>query len=307
VEILRATLRAEIWRGHATACDRAALVLIAALNAVLRFYRSYVQALLDLPSAGIEGASAPSEGRAKRQLTRMLSRISCAVEERVGPTASAPTAAAAAAEASNLARFCREAQAGQAPVAKSGVCSDVLLAFASAFKREGGRVCAFMAETHFAETRRQTLKEISYPRHEVTQQSLLAGACEAARGFLDETIDGRSAAASPQACDAVIRIIVQYWVRAFRKAPPRLSSTTVSSITADEAVLRQLAARFGAEAMWVSLQSSDDPLQPLREVRQMLSNPLPETVSLGAARLEVVLGVERGAALASAVRSTIAR
>lgn len=314
LEILRTTLSGEIWRGHAAACDRAALVLVAALNAVLRFYRSYLQSVLGLPTNANDCpvACGAGGGRAKRRLSSVLSRLSkhginCAVEERSTTSASASTAATTAAEAANLTRFCREAQAGRAPIAHSGICADVLLAFAGAFEREGARSCAFIAERHFAETHRQTLKEISYSRRELTQQSLVAGACEAARGFLDETIHGRSAAGAPQACDAVIRTIVQYWVRAFRRAPPRSSNTIVLSITADEAALRQLAARFGAEAMWANSLTADDPLQPLHEVRQMLSDPSPEAASLGSERLEVLLGAERGAALAAAVRSSISR
>jgi hypothetical protein len=38
----------------------------------------------------------------------------------------------------------------------------------------------------------------------------------------------------------------------------------------------------------------------------MLGDPSPEAVSVGAKRLEVILGVDRGAALAIAVRSAIA-
>merc|ERR1712178_676082 len=216
-------------------------------------------------------------------------------------------AAAASAEAANLAKFCREAEASRAPIAHSGVCSDVLPAFAGAFEREGSRLCAFIGEKHFAETHKQVLKSISYSRFDQSQQSVVAGACESARGFLDETIDGRSAAGAPQACDALIWIIVQHWIKAFRRAPPKDSSAALASITADEAVLRQLAVRFGAEAMWSNLQISDEPLQPLREVRQMLNDPSPETVELGAERLEVILGVERGTALANAVRLVTAR
>merc|ERR1711959_235769 len=77
-----------------------------------------------------------------------------------------------------------------------------------------------------------------------------------------------------QLCDAVIRDIVQNWVRAFRRGPPRVQCTQVPSlavgISADEGVLRRLAARFGAEAIWVNLPSTEEPLQPLREVRQSL-------------------------------------
>jgi len=255
-------------------------------------------------------AAGPSVGKAKRQLNKVLSRLG--KQERGSPStpASRAAGAAAVAEAARLTSFCREAQVELTPTPDTDVCLDVLLAFAGAFEREGSQLCAFVAEAHFAELHRQTLKEISFGSsfHEASR---LVGVCEVARSFLDETLANPDTFGSAQICDAVIRKIVQHWIRAFRRGPPRLASQTASSATtsmdADMALLRQLSAQFGAEALWVSAASTDDPLQPLREVRQMLSDPSTENISLGAARLEAVLGVEGGAALASAVRQAIAR
>jgi len=311
LELLQGVLQGEAWQGHAAACDRSASVLIAALNAVLRSYRKCARALLGLPDAGV---SRPQQSRAKRLTSKVLkglSKHSINCMEEAAPTsthASREAAAAAVAEAARLTSFCRTAQ--PASQANATVCEDVLLAFAGAFEREGAHICTFLAETHFLETHRQTLAEVRFGNSRCASPKLTA-VCEAARGFLDATLEHPTSPGAAQICDALIRTIVQHWLRAFRRGPPKLSVTTVGGlttcITADVAGLRQLAARFGAEAIWASSSPQEDPLQPMSEVRQMFSDPSSEGLSFGAARLEVMLGDERGQALASAVRLAIAR
>jgi hypothetical protein len=312
VDMLREILQGEIWRGYAAACDRAAIVLIAALNAVLRAFRKYAHTLLSLTAPG---------GSGKRGLGKVLQRLSkhalVCVEDpaRTASLLASRTAlASAAAEASRLAEFCKEAQASQSPVALCDVCSDVLVAFSVSFEREGAELGALLAD-HFAETHRHPLKEISFSGlrcipPDTPAPTILSLPCEAAQTFLEEAIAGSRSACSAIASDAVIRIIVRSWVRAFSRSPPRLSSSAVSTITsaidADESAIRRLAATFGAEAMWANVSSSDDPLQPLREIREMFRDRTEETIDLAAKRLDVILGIERGRAAASAVRFAIA-
>lgn len=326
LELLQLTLQAGVWRGHAAACDRGASVLIAALNTVLRCYRSYVHSILGVSKKGMHSASrgycaeepADSQeiGRGKsvrRATRRVFSRLSkqainC-LEDRQPCTLTRDIAAEAVAEAARLANFCREAQSGQTPFASKGVCSDVLLAFASAFERECIQLCSFIAETHFAKAHRHTLKGINFTtlQSNDVEQGVLSASCLAARGFLDEMFNNPNAPGGAQLCDAVIRDIVQNWVRAFRRGPPRVQCAQVPSlavgISADEGVLRRLAARFGAEAIWVNLPSTEEPLQPLREVRQILTDSSPEAVSEAAAQLDCILGAKNGGALVNAVRS----
>merc|ERR1712139_713017 len=137
------------------------------------------------------------------------------------------------------------------------------------------------AEAHFAMGHRHMLKDISFiaSRHDDPRQAVLIGSCDAAHRFLDEMFKSTCAPGGAQMCNAVIRVIVKNWIRAFRHSP-RLATLDTSSfaigIGADEAALEQLAARFGTEAIWANLPSSEEPLQPLREVRQMLVDPSPE-------------------------------
>jgi len=315
---LRATLHAEVWRGHAAACDRSASVLIAALNSILRCYRSYVRALLGL-------AVQPSNsGSAKRRLGKVLSRLSkntlpCIDDSSLASSGALRVAIAnAAAEAASFTNFCREALPSRCPAALAEACSDVLLAFSAAFEREGAELCKLLAKEHFAVIHRQVLKEISFSSlrcspHDTPEQKnesgILADACKAANFFLEEVTAGSESACWAQASDAVTQVIVRRWVKALCRGPPRVSVATLAEVTsaidADESALRRLAGCH-AEARWANVLASEAPLQPLREIRQMFEDSTPETLSFGAARLDVVLGTELGAAVASAVRYALA-
>lgn len=308
--VLNARLRVEVWRGHEGASERAGVVLIAALNAVLRCYRSHVRALLGLHLLEQNGVRVRKRDRVKAVLTRIGNKVA-RKEDSSSTSTSAVSVAAAAAEAVNLAKFCSDACLTSI-VARKGCCADALHAFSGAFDREAEQLCQLVAEKHFVAAHRRTLNRMSFSsRREQNQQAVVAGACGAARSFLDELATGAASQASGHICDAVIKVIVLYWLRAFRLKPPTLSRDSVASITipftADEAALRQLAARFGAESIWAGRQSSEEPLQPMREVRTMLSDPSEERLSLGTDRLEVVLGRERGNSLVNAVRTAVAR
>jgi len=348
LELLQGMLQEQAWQGHAAACDRSATVLVAALSAVLRSHKECAGALLALPDAGVPhpqilqtwdepAYTNPWVSTAKRLINKVLQGVSTSWVLDTGYCITRPTqqlahtllhsinpmedgaststpalrqaAAAAVAEATRLTSFCRTAQ--PASQANASVCADVLLAFAGAFEREGARICTSLAETHFVATHRQTLAEVRFDPDSQCATPKLTGAIDAAGRFLDAALEHPTSPGAAQICDALIRTIVQYWLRAFRRGQPRLSVTTVEGITtcitADVTDLRQLAARFGVEAIWASVAQINNPLQPMNEVCQMFSDPSVQGLDFGAARLEVMLGDERGPKVARAVRRAIAR
>mmetsp|Transcript_31457 Transcript_31457/g.57130 ORF Transcript_31457/g.57130 Transcript_31457/m.57130 type:complete len:1104 (-) Transcript_31457:28-3339(-) len=307
LEILRgAVQKCDMWPGHATARDRAASVLIAALNAVLRHFRSHARSLL------AAAALASTEGSAKHRMSKMIRRLgqqsaTCVEGQGMPSAASRPAIIATGTEAAELAKFCSQAIVEPSPLATHAMCSEVLVAFAGAFDREGVALCTVLAEVHFVEAHRQTLKDIAASLR--ASQSTLSGPCSAAKGFLEEVLEGDSPACGSLACAAIIQVIVKHWVRAFQRWPPRLSTcpTLPDNIAKDERLLEQLADRWGAQAKWRG-SAAADPIQTLREVRALLhEQSTAEALSLGAARLEVLLGQEQGTALATAVRVAIAR
>jgi len=283
-------------------------------------------------SAGSSGCFAVGGGGGTRaRLSRVISRIGRhpllqggATEDQLPLAPSRAEIVAMAVEAAKLAGFCSGAKAegeaaeelgtavvaaSESVAAASQVCVDVVAAFGGAFERLGEELSAVLAEVHFAGECRQVLKDVSFGPRALREaaasppRGVLAGACEAASNFLDEALPGDAPAlCRGLACDAVGRLVARLWVRAFRRAPPRLSScpTLPAAIAADEAALQLLAERWGAGVRWKDLAS--DPVHPLREVREMLAGQSTELVAIGAGRLEVALGAEHGALLANAVR-----
>jgi len=262
---------------------------------------------------------------AKWRLGKVLSRLSkhsshcCDNPNALATLRISQTAIAmVAAEAAQLAEFCREAQSAKSPLVTADVSSDVLLAFSTAFEREEFQLCVILAEVFFAERHRQVLKEIAVGGIRHSREShrnlppptaMVTSCCVVAREFLEEIASNSASACRVQLSDAVIRRIVQSWIRSLRRGPPRLSLSTseavCSAITEDESALQELAVAYGASEKWSKCLASQDPLQPLREIRQIFEDSSSQKVVICAARLDVMLGTELGAAVATAVRFAI--
>lgn len=324
--ILRSALRHwEAWQTVDTARERATSVMIATLSAVLRTFRTttrpllgdqYIVVSLKKPKhaavdAAVDRIGKALRGLAKRTRSRSQSRD---FPEQPSIVASTWELLEVAAEASMICDFCAEAQVRfDRHASATAVQTDVFAAFARAFGREAATFSTAIVEASFPVVCVGPLKNLKFGQaaakmmetreDEQQYQGLLSEACRAAAEFLEEIFTGSPSSCSSAACNAVVRQLIDRWVRQFRKAPPKLSGNPQLPrlIEADELALKALARHWEADATWKGAMSN--PVQPLHEVRRMLEeSSSPEAVAMRAARLELSLGEEQGRGLANAVR-----
>jgi len=332
-----AASQVSFWRGHPTACDRATSVLIATLNGVLRGYRIHLRMLLaPVVAAQARGEGISDRGGTRRRLTKVLlllgsrivlpSKLSIAEHDHSIITSRVDFSAAII-EAATFAEFCAD-QAKTAPNITADpshqgdsvavIRASILAAFAGAFEQEAAELCTVLVEVYFTATTARELETIAFDSRAFqrrcmsqsdssTEPDLCSGACAescvAAQRFLDEMFSSAPPLCGRLCSYRLAQLLSRRWVRAFRRHPPRLSLCgpgLILAIQADEAVLERLCSRWGANVAHGSLGA--DPFQALREVRSMLSEPAPELLSIGVARLELALGAEHGIALGNAVR-----
>lgn len=294
--------------------DRGSSILIAALNATVRAQRMAICSLLAAP------ASDPAEARAGGAIRRSssLPALTRQLKSLGGRSFGAPTpapppkalVAATVAEAIYLAELCREAHR-EADHGATGTTEqsvqlrrEVLATFRAAFERQASELCGILAETHFVSEHRKVLKGIALDKEGGTLET----SCAAASSFLEEifVLEDISEGAAPLCgalgCRALVGLLVQRWLKAFRRTPRRSASAAVLAVAAaaDRAALERLAALWGT-----SLEAKDtklDILAPVRELQSMLADPTPDIVAMGTARLEVMLGADSARALGALVR-----
>lgn len=299
--------------GNVTAaCEHAASVLIASLNAVLRSYRASVCALLPAQ------ATAASDGRqgAKERVSQLLREFRRrALKRHFGEVRSSAghsavpargAVASAAAEAAAISEFCHEAVQTAGSDARPAVCTEVLAAFAGAFRRESAALCSALAEVHFASEFAKEMKGVTFATKANKETEAGPGAlnelCTAASTFMRETLAGTSQLCQGLASDALLQLLVRHWVRKFLRSLPRCSShpQLPKALAADEASLQEFAGKWGASA--VCRDGAPSPISVLCDVGSLLRNPSPELMAAASVRLEPLLGAEPAQSLTKAAR-----
>jgi len=331
--ILKSALRQWCaWKTLGTAGDRATSVLIAALNTVLRSYRRIVQPWLVPPQPLVGGVDCP--GRAKEgwqqtlhtlhkvqhkvqhrasSLTRIVSKKDDQERHKAHATPILCCLVMVAVEAARLAEFCQEAIETTIGHASSLVCTTVFTAFAGAFDRETASLCELVFDRHFAADHHDQLKGLKFGKDD---SASITTVLTAATAFIECSFAGAPRLCVAHAGDAAVRLVVQRWVKQFRRCPPKLSANPQlpRAVAADEGALRGFARRFGSDDLWSSAvvdsaplgvgcgSRKADPVVPLTEVRTLLTDSSQELKATAASRLIAVLGEDHGRALAKAVQ-----
>jgi len=303
------------WRNHQAASERAVSVLIAALNAVLRWYRLSTESLVpQAPSAWRSkherlNKALQGLGRRASSLSRITRKASgawtCgahAQRELQSPPKS--YVAAAAVEAAQLADACKVAATGA--ISSVAACAEVLQAFQGAFEREAAIRCKLLADSYFAAEYHEILQAVRPGQRGRGQLCNPGGACDSANDFLEEVFGLMPTPCTGIACDLLTRHLLRRWTRQFCRARPRLSTQPelVELILSDERALKGLAQRWGAESLW-SESGKDDPVHLLSVVCSLMKDPTPDTMAIGLPKLEELAGAEQGATLADVVRSSL--
>jgi len=300
----------QAWQGHRAACDSAASVLIATLNAALRAYRLSVRQLL----SGVVGkvleepeVQERPKGR-RRRVTRVLTRFgkqalqeiqkagSCADASALEAPPSAEILASALLEAVSLASFC-EASAQEASrfwaSPEVGLCKEVLAAFSGAFESEAKSLCWALSKLHFEMRHSQEIKAAGARSMGNGCEGTLGSAVTAAVRFRDELLPCRDAGGNRLKAMAtelarshlgrsLAKLLVSAWTKRFSNMwRPPSAAWLEAALVADLALLAKL--------------SQDSPaLAPLQVLQKLLEvggrDNEPAEIELHKARLATLLG-----------------
>lgn len=301
--VLRNALRQwASWQIFDAASERATSVLIAAMNAVLRAFRAAVRAWFPTDASEFKAASKGMFNQARRELrgiARVVGKKDGQDKTQVPPLA---TLISAAVESAHFAEFCKEALEKTKGHSTSALCTSIFTAFFAAFERHVSVLCGVAVDRYFTSTHHDELKSIKFGKDEA---GALAAATASAAMFVEKYFSGKPRLCTASAGDAVIQLLVQKWLKVFRRSPPKLSSNPrlPEAVEADVRALNNLAQKCGSDVMWArSSASNPNPVQPLSEVRTLLTYSPQDLKHAAEPMLVPVLGEEHGRALAKAVQ-----
>jgi len=301
----------EMWGGHASACDYAARVLIATLNALLRTHRGHVQELLAFAAPKCSADDQGKRDGVTAWMRRMLAALNLSSKTEDMPALPQEEVLTAIMEASVLVEFCRVTVVKGGSPTSDALCRDVLSAFADSFERSAMVLCTVLMEVHFVAHHRQAIKALSVSsraiRRTKPQGGVLADISAAASAFIGEALgDVMPAVSRLLASDAAARLIVRLWARAFVRRPPHRLDGLQADLEANVVVLGRLGERWGAIGKWHDLTSEvADPRRPLQDVCAILQDGPPDDVSEASGRIGHALGDELGLALIAAAQKLV--
>mmetsp|Transcript_46944 Transcript_46944/g.87752 ORF Transcript_46944/g.87752 Transcript_46944/m.87752 type:complete len:700 (+) Transcript_46944:37-2136(+) len=278
------------WRGHAGACERAASVLIATLNAALRSHKIASQPLLQEASQ-----RCARKRRTLRQALSDLQKAGTCADTKPASAISSELLQTALQDAARLGTFCRSASAEPgywASVATTMLCAEVLASFASAFEAEASSLAGALVSVH---ARKHSVRVPGF-RHKFEEGILTQSVRDWSR-FLD---DLPSPSLRPQCSRSVVEQLARAWIETFIREPPRSSGALLSVIRADEAAMTALVS--GEEGS--ELAKFLEVLQALRafiDVSVEKCTPSWEDLARTEARLQQTLDEDVGRAMAQAM------
>lgn len=293
------------WRSHDAACNRAASVLVATLNAALRSHHAASRALV-MEAAKLRTSrrrTLPKMLDVGRQALQELQKVGSCKSDARDQKVSEELVAVAAEDAVQLATFCCSAVPLEGWAGAKKVCEEVLHAFAAAFESEASSLTSALAIIHHHH-RRHALKIESFDtllRKNAGNAGILPPATirEWAR-FLE----GFSDVLQRRIGGSVVELLAFAWVQNFVRAPPQLSvwgNRLFIAFDADEAALTSLAPDSPELQKFVQL---------INIMRSFLQEGVPRRwQDLGKAErtLQELLAEDQGRALAQALWQSATR